>query len=267
MCAIVRCTAPHWLDHQWRRHVTTVHRGPVPGKSDPALGSGHRHRQAIATQRCAGGAGFLGASGLLAACGSGGSSASGGGAAPAASGTLTFGSNQSDAVPKQAYAQLVTGFNDPNIKVTTQHGRPQHVPGEHQQLPAGPARTTSSPGSRATACSSSPRRAWSATSATSGRTCSGMPDAIKTASTGDDGKQYFVPFDNYPWAVFYRPSVFQAKGYQVPKTLDELVDPVHADAEGRPRPDRVRRQGRLARDGHVRPPQPADQRLRLPRQT
>lgn len=51
----------------------------------------------------------------------------------------------------------------------------------------------------------------------------GMPDAIKTASTGDDGKQYFIPFTNYPWAIYYRPSVFQAKGYQVPKTLDELV--------------------------------------------
>src|SRR6185312_11051784 len=65
------------------------------------------------------GAGFLGASGLLAACGSNGSSGGSGGGTEAASGTLTFGSNQSDAVPKQAYADLVTGFNDPNIKVTT----------------------------------------------------------------------------------------------------------------------------------------------------
>jgi multiple sugar transport system substrate-binding protein len=65
------------------------------------------------------GAGFLGASGLLAACGSGGSSGSAGAPAQAASGALTFGSNQSDAVPKKAYEQLVTGFNDPNIKITT----------------------------------------------------------------------------------------------------------------------------------------------------
>ena len=40
----------------------------------------------------------------------------------------------------------------------------------------------------------------------------GMPDALKKASTGDDGKQYFVPFDNYPWAIFYRKSVFQEQG-------------------------------------------------------
>jgi multiple sugar transport system substrate-binding protein len=47
-------------------------------------------------------------------------------------------------------------------------------------------------------------------------------DAFKNASTGDDGKQYFIPFYNYPWVVIYRKSVFQAKGYQVPKTWAEF---------------------------------------------
>jgi multiple sugar transport system substrate-binding protein len=47
-------------------------------------------------------------------------------------------------------------------------------------------------------------------------------EAFKSASTGDDGKKYFVPFYNYPWALFYRKSLWQAKGYTVPKTLDEL---------------------------------------------
>src|SRR5215204_6024039 len=50
----------------------------------------------------------------------------------------------------------------------------------------------------------------------------GMSDALKKASTGADGKQYFVPITNYPWAVFYRKSVFKDKGYEVPKTLDDL---------------------------------------------
>ena len=49
-----------------------------------------------------------------------------------------------------------------------------------------------------------------------------MSDALKKASTGDDGKQYFVPSTYYPWAVFYRKSVFAEKGYQIPKTLDAL---------------------------------------------
>jgi len=51
---------------------------------------------------------------------------------------------------------------------------------------------------------------------------SGFTDALKKASTGEDGKQYFVPFYYYPWAVFYRKSVFQQRGYTPPKTLDEF---------------------------------------------
>jgi multiple sugar transport system substrate-binding protein len=47
-------------------------------------------------------------------------------------------------------------------------------------------------------------------------------DAFAKASTGQDGKKYFVPFYNYPWALFYRKSVWQAKGYQVPKTIDDF---------------------------------------------
>ncbi|MCG5465632.1 ABC transporter substrate-binding protein [Micromonospora sp. NPDC053740] len=52
---------------------------------------------------------------------------------------------------------------------------------------------------------------------------SGYSDAFKKASTGDDGKQYFVPGTYYPWAVFYRKSVWQQRGYQVPTTLDQFT--------------------------------------------
>jgi multiple sugar transport system substrate-binding protein len=51
---------------------------------------------------------------------------------------------------------------------------------------------------------------------------SGMSDALKKASTGDDGKQYFVPSTYYPWAIFYRKSLWSEKGYTAPKTLDEF---------------------------------------------
>ena len=171
------------------------------------------------------GAGFLGASGLLAACGSSGSSGSSGGAGggtEAASGTLTFGSNQSDAVPKQAYADLVTGFNDPNIKITTntvdhntfQENINTYLQGQPDDV------FTWFAGYRmkffaAQGLVGDVSDVW--------QNLNGMPDPVKAASTGDDGKQYFVPFDNYPWAIFYRPSVFQQRGYQPPKTLDELV--------------------------------------------
>ena len=47
-------------------------------------------------------------------------------------------------------------------------------------------------------------------------------EAFKVGSTGNDGKLYFIPVDNYPWAVFYRKSVFAEKGYTVPDDVDEF---------------------------------------------
>ena len=57
-------------------------------------------------------------------------------------------------------------------------------------------------------------------------------DAFKAASTGDDGKQYFIPVYNYPWVVLYRKSLFEEKGYTIPTTIDEfkaLGDKMKAD--------------------------------------
>ncbi len=42
------------------------------------------------------------------------------------------------------------------------------------------------------------------------------------AVVGNDGKVYGVPVDYYPWAVFYRKSLFSDKGYQVPATWTDL---------------------------------------------
>jgi multiple sugar transport system substrate-binding protein len=53
-----------------------------------------------------------------------------------------------------------------------------------------------------------------------------LPDfteGFKTASTGNDGKQYLVPRSYYPWAVHYRKSLFTDKGYTVPTNKDELL--------------------------------------------
>jgi multiple sugar transport system substrate-binding protein len=49
----------------------------------------------------------------------------------------------------------------------------------------------------------------------------GLADSFKTASTAD-GKQYFVPAQYYPWAVFYRKSVFADNGFVVPETFDDF---------------------------------------------
>lgn len=49
----------------------------------------------------------------------------------------------------------------------------------------------------------------------------GMPESMRVASTDDAGRQVFVPNSYYPWAVFYKPSVFKANGWTPPTTFDE----------------------------------------------
>jgi multiple sugar transport system substrate-binding protein len=47
-------------------------------------------------------------------------------------------------------------------------------------------------------------------------------EGLKTASTGNDGNQYFVPVYNYPWVMMYRKSVWDEMGYTEPTTMDEF---------------------------------------------
>ena len=57
-------------------------------------------------------------------------------------------------------------------------------------------------------------------------------EGLKTASTGNDGNQYFVPVYNYPWVMMYRKSVWDEMGYTEPTTMDEfkaLGDQMMAD--------------------------------------
>ena len=55
-------------------------------------------------------------------------------------GTVTFGSNASDPVPKASYEKVFAGVQDQDRRRREgQHGRPQHLPGADQHLPAGQA--------------------------------------------------------------------------------------------------------------------------------
>jgi multiple sugar transport system substrate-binding protein len=49
-----------------------------------------------------------------------------------------------------------------------------------------------------------------------------MSAGFKLASTGQDGKLYFVPWTYYCWGIHYRPSLFAEKGWKAPTTFDEL---------------------------------------------
>jgi len=44
------------------------------------------------------------------------------------------------------------------------------------------------------------------------------------AMSSVDSKQYFLPSAWYWWAVYYRPSVFEKHGIEIPETWDEFMD-------------------------------------------
>jgi multiple sugar transport system substrate-binding protein len=165
--------------------------------------------------------GVAGAGVAVASCGS--DSGGGGGSSPASK-EVTVGSNASDAVPKKAYQEVFAGFNKATgltAKVNTVdhntfqeqinsylQGRPDDMfmwfAGYRMQFFA--ERGLATPISDV----------WE-------KVGGNFTDALKGASTGLDGKQYFIPFYYYPWAFFYRKSVFEKGGYQPAKSWDELV--------------------------------------------
>ncbi len=167
------------------------------------------------------GAVSLAGTGLLAAC-SGGTG--GGGAGSGGGGSLSFGSNASDPIPKKGYATFVSAFEksskDKVTINTTDHNSFQDKITNYLQGSPDDAFTWFA-GYRMRYYASKGLVAdvsdvWS-------KIGSDFSPALKKASTADDGKQYFVPNYNYPWGFFYRKSLWQSKGYEVPATFDDLI--------------------------------------------
>lgn len=170
-----------------------------------------------AVLRGLGGAAVLGAGlPLLSACGDS--------SAGSDSKTVTLGSNSSDAVPKKAFADIYAAFTKKSgIKVdvnTKDHNTFQEQINSYLQGTPDDVFTWFA-GYRmqffaAKKLATPIDDVW--------QTIGGnFPDAMKALSKGEDGKYYFVPLYTYPWAVFYRKSVFQEKGYEVPKTWAEFI--------------------------------------------
>jgi multiple sugar transport system substrate-binding protein len=177
--------------------------GPALGRRDVLKGFGI-------------GAVGLFSAGALASCAAG----SGG----AATGTLTFGSNASDAVPKKAYAAFVSAFEkkskDKVTVNTSDHNGFQNKITNYLQ---------GSPDDAFTWFAGYRMRYYAKKGLVADisdvwdKIGDNYTDALKKASTGDDGKQYFVPNYNYPWGFFYRKSVWAEKGYAVPEKFDDLI--------------------------------------------
>lgn len=185
----------------------------VKGFVVPEGTAGHRMSRRNLLRGTAVGAGALTLPVLLSACGDG----------PGGNkNEVTVGSNASDPVPKEAYAAAFSAYEKKSgkkVKVNTKdhndfqeninrylQGTPDDVfmwfAGYRMQYFAekGLLHEISD--------------VWSG--------FTGFSDALKEQST-HSGKQYFVPYYYYPWAVFHRKSLFQSKGYQQPKTWDEFI--------------------------------------------
>jgi multiple sugar transport system substrate-binding protein len=143
-------------------------------------------------------------------------------AAPAAS--ITLGSNYSDAIPKKAMQDMADAFTKKSsVKVavnTVDHGTFQDQISSYLGAKPDDVFTWFS-GFRmrffaAQGLATQIDDVWSTLTAN-------YSDAFKVGSTGDDKHQYFVPIYNYPWALFYRKSVFADKGYAIPTNLAELT--------------------------------------------
>ena len=128
-------------------------------------------------------------------------SSSGGGSAP--TGTVTVGSNDSDDVPKKAYADVFAGVQgrSPKLKVkvnTVDHNTFQEQINNYLQ---------GSPDDVFTWFAGYRMRFFAAQGLAGDisdvwdKIGADFSDSFKKASTGDDGKQYFVPIYNYPWVA------------------------------------------------------------------
>ncbi len=150
--------------------------------------------------------------GLLAACGKG----------PGDGNTITVGSNASDAVPKKAYADAFHAYEKKSgktVKVNTKNhedfqeninrylqGSPDNIfmwfAGYRMQYFAQKGLLVEI------------SDVW--------QDLKGFSPAIK-AQSSRAGKQFFVPYYYYPWAVFHRKSLFTQRGYEQPKTWDDFI--------------------------------------------
>ena len=159
-------------------------------------------------------AGYGSLAAFLAACGTGTTSTKG---------TVSLGSNHSDPVELKGMQQIIAAFeaatgNKTHLN-TVDHNTFQNQISSYLQGTPEDAFTWFS-GHRmrffaAQGLATPIDDVWS-------QVKSNYTAAFATAVTGDDGHVYGIPVDYYPWAVFYRKSVFAAHGYNIPTNWDDF---------------------------------------------
>ena len=155
---------------------------------------------------------------ILAACSPAATSA------PSTGGVVKVGSNHSDAGEAKGMADINTAFMAANPGITVTMNTVDHGTFQNQIS----AYLQGTPEDDFTWFSGYRMRFFAAKGLTTpiddvwAKVKGNFTGAFATSVTGDDGKVYGIPVDYYPWCVFYRKSVFAAKGYTVPKTWDDL---------------------------------------------
>src|SRR5215468_3591290 len=162
---------------------------------------------------------------VLAACSSGGGTS--GGTGSVAGGTVTVGSNASDSSPTGGPIQGMKDINDAfekasgaKVKVNTvDHGTFQDQISSYLQGTPEDAFTWFS-GHRmrffaAQGLATPVDEVWNKVK---GNFTGAFAEAVK----GNDGHIYGIPVDYYPWAVFYRKSLWQERGYKIPTNWEDF---------------------------------------------
>ncbi len=180
--------------------------------------------QGLSRRRMLALAGAGGLSALLYACGSQSPSGHTSSGVFAKGGQVSVGSNQSDPLPKQGMEQVNAAFTQANGGTvvnmnTVDHGTFQDQITSYLQGTPEDVFTWFS-GERLRFFASkglvSPiDDVWDAVKPN-------FSNAFAVSVKGNDGHVYGIPVDYYPWAVFYRKSVFQEHGYKVPTNWDDF---------------------------------------------
>ncbi len=190
-------------------------RSPSPGKievpflnSELSLGLDLTRRDVLKI------GGYASLAAFIAACGGGTTTTT----ASSTGGSLTLGSNESDAGPKKGMEAITAAFSKANggttVKLNTvDHGTFQDQISSYLQGTPEDAFTWFS-GHRMRffadkGLATSIDDAWD-------RVKGNFTPAFAESVKGNDGHIYGVPRDYYPWAVFYRKSVFASHGYSIP---------------------------------------------------
>ncbi len=135
---------------------------------------------------------------------------------------VTVGSNASDAVPKAAFAQAFEAYekeSDKRVKVNTT---------EHNEFQQNITRYLQGSPDNVFMWFAGYRMQYFAEKgllveiSDVWKGFRGFSQALKDQST-HDGKQYFVPYYYYPWAVFHRKSLFEKQGYEQAGNWDQFI--------------------------------------------